>query len=223
MSKSLTHISSPEKIFLREKIINGARNYEKYLKDKTFLIISDNLEVYSITFPIMKYKHLTGLYSSLDSEDFYKQCKKGTISISQIDDFQKYNLKTLRKKAKKVENIQRVIYSDTTNSLFLKNLHTNTAIFPIGIVNDNLNVCLGFGDLLQVATLRTSNNSKNADELRKILCIFEKNSNEANFTKIIYISNIKDVFEKKKELFAFLSPEIINKISYVLNKIEITD
>ena len=206
-----------EKHFIREKIIQGSRNYNKYLKGKSFLVVTEEIEFYIITFPAKKYRHLTGVTTSLKEEEFFTNCLSGKIAISQISNEQKYNFKTLKKKALAIEKIHKIIYSDTTNSLFLKELHTNTSLFPVGIINDNLDICIGFkGKKLQIATLRTSNNSKDANEKKRILCIFAKGVNDELYNEIVYISNIKSVFSQKEELFNYLSSEIKDKISYIL-------
>ena len=92
-------LKNTDKIFLREKIIQGSRNYNKYLKDKEFIVITENNEIYSIVFPIKNFSHLTGLATSLKPNEFFRNCLDGKIALSQINTEQKYNLKTLIKKA----------------------------------------------------------------------------------------------------------------------------
>ena len=81
---------------LRNYIISGARNYNKYLADKVFKIVCEDGDTVEIRFFISDFKHLTGLYSDLKNNEFYKECIHGTISIGNINTKQKYDWNTLR-------------------------------------------------------------------------------------------------------------------------------
>lgn len=57
---------------LRNYIISGARNYNKYLADKVFKIVCEDGDTVEIRFFISDFKHLTGLYSDLKTMNFIK-------------------------------------------------------------------------------------------------------------------------------------------------------
>lgn len=213
----LNRISQNKKEFLRKKLITGARNYKHYLVNKVFYIICDDYCIYKVIFPQKKFKHLTGIQSSRTDRQFFLDCCSGILDFSAINSQQKYNWQTLKKKAEKIENIERMLYTGVKDSLFLINLHTNTMDFPIAINNLAENLCIGFkGTMYSSSTLRTSSNSNQSDDAKKILAIFAKKTSDVKCSEIVYVSDIKGLTEHIKNLNKFLSDDIIEKIAYIV-------
>ena len=53
-----------------------------------------------------------------------------------------------------------LLNAKTANTIFLENLHTHTADYPVAINNVALDTCIGFrGEIFTGVTLRTSSNS----------------------------------------------------------------
>ena len=190
--------------------------YNKYLLGKEFLIVCDDYSTHKIRFVKRKFNHLTGLNTSLNDNNFYNNCLKGIISKSAIEDFQHYDFKTLCKKCSRLAKIDLFLNAETNSTLFLENLHTNTADYPVAVNNVSLDVCVGFrGNLFECATLRTSANSFNADTSKRILCILSRNLSEKRFSNINYISNLKDIFENLLNIQNDISEIVLERFSYI--------
>lgn len=84
-------LSVGHKSKLREQIIIGARNYNKYLVNKVFKIVCDDGTEVNVRFCASDFHHMTGLCSNLKDKDFYEKCIAGTIDAGNIDLNQKYN------------------------------------------------------------------------------------------------------------------------------------
>ena len=173
---------------LRASIIQGAVNFEQYLNDKTFLILCEDNSQTQIRFFQEDYKHLTGLYSDLADEEFYKKCQQGIISTGNIDTLQKYDWSTLKKKTGKIERFHELLYSKADKSLLLNQLKTHTTIFPVAIRNDAENICVGFvDDINKARSLRSANNSHDADGGKQIIAILGKKNGNEKFEEIVYM------------------------------------
>lgn len=197
------------KDYLRERILCGARNYNHYFVGKSFLIICDDGTESVVWFSKKDFIHLTGIQSDLNGVKFFNNCVTGKFSSGNIKNKQKYNKATLKNKAKRIKNIHKIIYADVSNSLFLFNLHTNTADFPVAIRNASMNMCVGFKDNTHRGrTLRRFTNSTNFDDEKKIIAIFARKSNDILYDELVYISNISKICGDYDN--------ILNKLSYRL-------
>lgn len=195
-------INDNKKIFLRKCAIQGARNYHHYLINKTFLVICKNGEERNIRFFKNDYMHLTGLKSNLNEDAFFEQCKNSFLNLGNISQYQKYNWATLKGKAVRIQNIHKIIYSDIQNSLFIFNLHTNTADFPIAIRNSAINTCVTFKNSIgQARSLRKFTNSNNSDCEQEIAAIFAKTEPALQYNELVYISNIKEMLKVNTDCF----------------------
>ena len=73
----MNQLSEGHKEKLRNQIITGAQNYDKFLLNKVFKIVCDDNSTVDIRFFSNDFKHLTGLYSNLSDSEFYNNCCNG--------------------------------------------------------------------------------------------------------------------------------------------------
>ena len=84
---------------LRRGAIQGSCYYNHFLKDKTFVVVTEDYMYCSITFKKQDFCHFTGLSIAWVSEsNFFDICLNGTITNSNIRDEQHYDYNTLRVK-----------------------------------------------------------------------------------------------------------------------------
>ncbi|MDO4266586.1 MAG: PBECR4 domain-containing protein [Eubacteriales bacterium] len=188
---------------LRNQIIEGARNYNKYLVKKTFCIICEDGSETEVHFNAADYKHLTGIKSDLNDLDFYKDCIKGTIDVGNISSEQKYNWSTLKNKCNNIARIHTILYSDTSKTLLMECLETNTYLYPIAIKDFISNICVAFvSNNHRARSLRKASSSNDCKEEKRIIAIFARNQESCLYDQIIYIASLKEVFEKNKSIVA---------------------
>ena len=69
-------------------VVEAAKNYEKYLKDKHFLIIyqmGKSKKSVTIGFRDMNFLHLTGIRTKLSAKRFYLACVSGKLAEKDIE------------------------------------------------------------------------------------------------------------------------------------------
>lgn len=212
-------LSIGHKVKLRTHIINGARNYDKYLTNKIFKIVCEDGLVIDVRFFITDFKHMTGLYSDLNDTAFFKECLSGNISTGNIDTDQKYNWSTLKTKGNHVENIHQLLYKDGKKILVSEVLDTKTRVFPYAIKNMSSNMCVGFVDNINRArSLRKASTSSNVKTERNIIAIFAKPLSSQKYNELVYISDVFGVYEKDEALLEEFSNDIQLKFLEILTK-----
>ena len=215
--RNLHTITSNQKIHLRKCYIQGAQNYNHFLMGKIFLIICEDGTETTIRFFKKDYIHLTGIETNLGDNIFFENCKNSTLNNNNILTHQKYNWSTLRGKGTRIQNIHRIIYSNVKESLFIFNLHTNTAHFPVAIRNCTINTCIGFKDELHKArTLRKFTNSGSSDCEKKIVAIFAKKESQSMYDELVYISSIHKIYEMNNTFLDKLSNLLRNRLECII-------
>lgn len=198
---------------LKRCIITGAQNYEHYLLNKVFKIVCEDGSNVDVRFFQNDYKHLSGLYSNLNDEDFFKFCRDGIIDIGNIKTNQKYNWDTLRNKGDRIAHIHEMLYLDGEQTLLLECLDTKNRIFPYAIRNDDNDICVCFVDISNKArSLRKAHSSLNAREEKKICSVFAKNTEDAIYNELVYLRDSKMLTENNPEIINILSEDIVNII-----------
>lgn len=180
-------ISEGNKNRLRNKIIQGAKNYDIFLNNKKFLIICEDNSKIEINFFKEDFKHLTGINSDLSNSEFYKKAVNGTLSSANILTEQKYNWATLKGKSNRIEKIHEMLYQDADKTLLIKELVTHTNIFPYAIRNDAMNICVAFvSSINRARSLRKAGSSKDVSKEKSIIQILMKNNEDDDYKEIIY-------------------------------------
>ena len=198
---------------IRNKIITGADKYNKFLMNKVFLVICEDGSLHNVRFFAKDFQHLTGIHSDLSQKDFFEKALNKTLTVDNILEQQKYDGYTLKYKTNIIENIEKNIYGDSSESLFMLNLHTKTFDYPVAIRNSGLKGCVGFKQTNHRArTIRKYANSNNADKELKIIGIFSKSQEESKYTEFVYLSDI-EVFSALELDMKLFSNEIVGKLT----------
>lgn len=214
MVNKSTILNNSEKDFLRQSCIEGSRFYNHYLANKDFLIITDTLTLYEITFKTRDFIHFTGLHVNVSDNKFYDLCVKGNLARNNIRDNQKYNYRTLKDKAISVRKLNKFLHADISTNLFISNLSTHTKLFPVAITNDKENMTLAFiGNHLHARSLRKAKQSTNYESANRIVCILLKDTNSELYSQIIYLKNIKKLSKVIKENKNLISPFVRSIVS----------
>lgn len=215
MSGDKNTLTEGNKIRLKNNIIQGAQNFNQYLNNKTFCIVCEDGEETLIRFFQNDYKHLTGITSDLNDNEFYKKCFDGTISTGNIEDEQHYNWNTLKKKTDRIAKIHVLLYTNAEKTLLINQLKVNTTVFPTAIKNNAENICVGFVSKANKArSLRTASSSTDTKSEKNIVGIFSKANSESDFSELVYIKEDNtaiSVYEKIKNLSSDLKKEIAKK------------
>lgn len=207
-----------KKMYLKECLTEGARNYDHFLVGKDFWIICEDGTESTVRFFKKDYIHLAGVQSNLSDGSFFEQCKKDKLTDGNILTHQHYNWLTLKGKGVRIRNIHKIVYADVKESLFIFNLHTNTADFPVAIRNRTTNTCVGYVDRIHKArTLRKFTNSGNSDSEKKIAAIFAKKPSQAKYNELVYISNINKVYETNHTFIDKLSDLVRGRLICIIN------
>ena len=185
-------LSKSNKTRIIRDIIAGARLYEKFLVPYDFLIVTNDGKYNEVRFNKGDFAHLVGVRSHLNDLDFYKNCIKGTIAENNINNQQRYDFGTIRKKIMRITKINKIVYANAQTNLVLVNLHTKTRDFPLAIKSTNDKMVVAFtGKDLHARSLR-NNNQTNANEKKNILAIFSKEKNsKSKYSNCVYLKNYK--------------------------------
>ena len=187
-------LSEGHKNRLKQSIIQGAENYERYLRDKCFKVVCEDGTHTLVRFFHGDFKHLSGIQSDLNENDFYTKCIRREISTGNILTDQKYDWSTLKGKSSRLENIHEILYLETEKRLLLNELKTNTYIFPVAIRNEEINSCVGFvSETHKARSLRKASSSNIFSNSKKIIAILSRQNSSALFCEIVYVKSNCDV------------------------------
>lgn len=180
-------LTEGHKLRLQGSIIQGAKNYDKYLNDKCFKIICEDSTETIVRFFQGDFKHLTGIESDLNDDDFYDKCLHDKISTGNILTEQKYDWSTLKGKSNRIITIHNLLYADAEKTLLLNGLTVRTNTFPVAIRNDSTNSCVAFvSNINKARSLRKAGSSRNTKAEKKIVAIYGKKNGEQEFNEIVY-------------------------------------
>lgn len=208
-----------EKEIFRQRIIKGARLFEKYLLNKRFIIVTADYAIYKVVFKKKEFLHLTGLSVNVGENLFYDLCKKGTISKNNINNFQRHNKNTLMTKTTNIEKLIKFIYADASTNLILKNFIMSSEPnrpFPCAIENPEENMVLAFAQLngedLKAKSLRKRTNNEIFASSHLILAIFSQEKIDILANSVVYIKNVHALLQCPY-IDKYVSLEILNRFA----------
>lgn len=212
-------LSDGHKNKLRNQIISGARNYDKYLVNKTFKIVCEDGEEVNVRFFTSDFKHLTGLHSNLSDSDFYQNCISGRIDIGNIHAVQKYNWSTLKTKGNHIERVHELLYKDGQKILVSEFLDTNTLVFPYAVKNTANNMCIGFvSNVNKARSLRKASTPAKSKVEKSIIAIFAKSSDAPLYHELVYVSTVLGLYEKDDLLLDKMDESIQMKFLEIVTR-----
>ena len=183
-------------------VIEAAKNYEKHLKDKHFLIIyqqGKNKQSVCIGFRDINFLHLTGIKTKLSAKRFYSACIAGKLSEKDID-FSENG--TTYQKLAVLPYLHEVLYHHCMLGYFVNSGIYIRADYFIGDTKAVLSIGIREGKTTDIpVTLYKENVKMLVSPVYKVLAIFSKEYNEDQFMSCTYLSK-----EQKAE-------ELLNQIS----------
>ena len=63
---------------------------------------------------------------------------------------------------------------------------------------------------------RKYNNSNDAEEQKRILAIFEKKQTQEKYDKLVYITSVKELYDKKSDINDCITDEMIERMTYIV-------
>lgn len=216
-------MNQSKKSKIRERIIEGARNYKNRLMNKTFGIVAEDGVIYQIHFYKNDFKHLTGVTSNLNDSNFFNECVCGRISDGNIDTIQHYNWSNINHKTQNVKVIHELLYKDCSKTIAIDSLVTHCIVFPLALKSTQSNMCVGFvSSQLRARSMRKASNSYGSSPIaeKKVIAIFGKPTNALLYNELVYISDVKNVYDKCPGILEKIEPSMKDRFEYILPKEE---
>lgn len=129
---------------IRKQIIAAARVYRDALAGKVFLYVYGR-SYFEVVFPTNRFKHLTGVNSSISAQEFYDKAKNSTLSTGQIFYDKEHTYKGARKKLPCLRMLPAL-----TNDVVcvVKDMRTVSLVYKIGVTN--LDFTIGLSENLDL-------------------------------------------------------------------------
>lgn len=214
--------SNTKKEILSE-INNFFKIYKENLENKDFLIIynfNNKQNKISLRFSKENFFHLTGLErgdNSLSPLKFYQKLEQKTLNINDISigKFTKKKLKVYQDMIKIFKEESKIGDYDPNNK-YQKNLSLDKAMC-LAIPNTNMVLGIRFiGGIYTVPVSLLQQNLKNIsykNSITDIICMFEKNTEDKKYNKIIYnITDFKIIIQNDRELKEILTENLLKNL-----------
>ena len=177
-------------------VIEAAKNYEKYLKDKHFLIIyqqGKNKQSVHIGFRDINFLHLTGINTKLAAKRFYSACLAGRLSEKDIDFC---DVGATQQKLAVLPYLHEVLYHNCMIGEFINSgVYIRTDYF-VGDTKAVLSIGIRERSSVDIpVTLYKESVKKLVSPAYKVLAIFSKKYNEKGFTTCTYLSKNQKIEE----------------------------
>lgn len=206
-----------------KQIYKFQKLYKKKLENKEFLLIYKNLkeiEKINLSFSKENFFHLTGLgqgKSFLTPLRFYKRIEKNLLVV---DDFEVKNF-TLKKLSVSAEMVKifseksKIAIYDPKNK-YQKNLSIDNGM-ALSIPESNAVLGIRYIEnekSVPVSLLKQKlENISYKDTITDIVCMFEKNIKEEQYSKIVYNTiDVKTLLQENKELEKLLAEDLLKEL-----------
>ena len=184
--------------YIRKQIIAASNIYCNSLAGKVFLYVYGD-SYFEVVFPTNRFRHLTGVNSSISAQEFYDKARNSTLSTGQI----LYDKDHTYKGAKRKLSCLMKLPSLTNNTVcVLKDMRTVTIAYKIGITN--LNFTIGLVENLDSEgnkinswflprTLRVRDRAiENSIDAEFVDFIFSKDASKGKYSRITYADKNKE-------------------------------
>lgn len=197
---------------IRKQIIAASKVYRDHLAGRVFLYVYGE-SYFEVVFPTDRFRHLTGVNSSISAQEFYDKARNSTLSTGQIIYDKEHTYRGTKKKLPCLMLLPRL-----TNDVVcvVKNMQTLTLTYKIGVTN--LDFTIGLAENLDPAgnkindwflprTLRVRDKAiENSGDAEFIDFIFAKDASMDKYSQMTYADkNMKPPQVIKK----FLSDDLV--------------
>lgn len=129
---------------IRKQIIAASEVYRDHLAGKVFLYVY-GASYFEVVFPTNRFRHLTGVNSSISAQEFYDKARDATLSTGQILYDKEHTYRGAKKKLPCL-----LLLPALTNDVVcvVKDMKTVTLIYKIGVTN--LDFTIGLSENLDL-------------------------------------------------------------------------
>ena len=175
-------------------IVEAAKNYDKKLKDKHFLIVyqeGSQMKTACVGFRDMNFLHLTGVKTNLSAQLFYSASISGKLSEK---DFSLDTKGKAQQKLAVLPYLHELFYHNCMIGNFINSGICIKADYFVGDSKAVLSVGFRYGKKVDMpVTLYNENVKILSKPTFKVLAIFEKNYNEEDYRRCTYLSKGQDM------------------------------
>ena len=175
-------------------IVEAAKNYDKKLKDKHFLIVyqeGSQMKTACVGFRDMNFLHLTGVKTNLSAQLFYSASISGKLSEK---DFSLDTRGKAQQKLAVLPYLHELFYHNCMIGNFINSGICIKADYFVGDSKAVLSVGFRYGKKVDMpVTLYNENVKILSKPTFKVLAIFEKNYNEEDYRICTYLSKGQDM------------------------------
>lgn len=136
---------------IRKQVIAASKVYRDNLAGKVFLYVYGE-SYFEVVFPTDRFRHLTGVNSSISAQEFYDKAKNSTLATGQILYDKEHTYRGAKKKLPCL-----LVLPLLTNSMVyvVEGLQTVTLTYKIGVTN--LNFTIGLAENLDLEGNKINN------------------------------------------------------------------
>ncbi len=175
-------------------IINVAKEFDKKLNDKHFLIVyqeSGKVKTVCVGFRDMNFLHLTGVKTKLSAQQFYAACLDGKLSEN---DFEIDNKGKVQQKLAVLPYLSELLYNNCMIGDFINSGICIRADYFVGNTKAVLSVGFRTGENVDYpVTLYSEDVRKLSQPTNKVLAIFVKNYKQINYKECTYLSKGQEI------------------------------
>lgn len=182
---------------IRRQIIAASEVYRDNLAGKVFLYVYGE-SYFEVVFPTDRFRHLTGVNSSISAQEFYDKAKNSTLSTGQIFYDKDHTYRGAKKKLPCL-----LALPSLTNSIVcvVRDMQTVTLTYKIGVTNLNFTIGLAenfdlegnkINDWFLPRTLRVKDRAiESSKDAEFIDFIFSKDASMDKYSKMTYADKDK--------------------------------
>ena len=199
---------------IREQIIEASKIYRDHLAGRVFLYVYGD-SCFEVVFPTNRFRHLTGVNSTISAQEFYDKATQAKLSTGQIV----YDAAHTYKGARKKLPCLRLLPALTNDVVcVVRDMRTVTLTYKIGVTNLNFTIGLSenrdlkgnkINDWFLPRTLRVKDraieNSAGAEFVDFIFC---KDASVSQYDRITYADKNK---KPPRSIEGLLAPELANQ------------
>lgn len=198
-------------------IVTAAKNYQKYLQDKNFLLIYQNfqeIKTAQVEFRDYHFLHLTGIKTKLSAQRFYEKCLNGKLSFEEIVIEQKGSV---QQKLEVLPFLHELLYHNCMIGAFINSGICIRADYFVGNTKAVLSVGFRFGKRADFpVTLYKEDVRKLSHPTNKVLAILGKNYKQQCYMQCTYLSKGQIIdklplAEDIKNLIEMQEKEVLNE------------
>ena len=199
---------------IRAQIIAASRVYRDHLAGRVFLYVYGE-SYFEVIFPTDRFRHLTGVNSTISAQEFYDKATDAMLSTGQIFYDREHTYKGARKKLPCLQLLPML-----TNDVVcvVKDMQTVTLTYKIGVTNLNFTIGLSenldregnkINDWFLPRTLRVKDKAiENSAEAEFIDFILVKDASVSKYSQVAYADKDKKFPQSIKGL---LSEELVTQ------------